>query len=77
MKAFCGVKSIRGVVTMTVLSFFVAPTIYIVTQLLIYNKNIEDPEVIFGALSFPAGQVSGMLRFTAIRKLREFLVCNS
>ena len=71
MKAFCGVKSI---VTMTVLSFFVAPTTYLVTQLLIYNKNIEDPEVIFGALSFPAGQVSGVLLLIAIWKLREFLV---
>ena len=75
MKAFCGVKSIKGIVTLTFLvSFVVSPTAYIVTQVLLYNKTIEDPEVISGALSLAAGQGFAVLSLIAIRKLREFLV---
>ena len=77
MKAFCGVKSIKGVVTLTCVSFLVAPTIYIVIQVLLFNKTIEDLEVISRALALLLGQGSGALLLIAIPKLRELLVWNS
>ena len=75
MKAFCGVKSIKGARRITFcVSFLVPPTVYIVTQVLVYNKTLEDPELIGGALGFVLGQVSAVLMSIAIRKLRELLV---
>jgi len=75
MKAFCGVKSIKGAVRMSFcISFFVSPLAYIVYQWLLSNKTTVDPEVIFGALSLAAGQGFVALLLIAVQKLTEFLV---
>jgi len=75
MKALCGVKSIKGVATLTLcLSLITSPIAYIVTQVLLFNKTIQNPQVILGALRLVLGQGLGVLLLIAIPKLRELLV---